>query len=237
MGFAKVRVAVGKEREREREREREQGGCVARPPPTNTTRPPSSPPPRRPPPSPSPQLLPRGGRTYTLCGTPDYIAPEVVLNRGHGRGADWWSFGVLVYEMLAGYPPFYDADTAETYRKIVDGGFAVPPHFSAAAKDLVARLLTADLSRRLGCLAGGGGDVRGHPWFRGVDWGAVTERRGAAPITPRKGGGAGAGAGAGGGGAAVDALAAVNFDDYSALPPLESGEPLSKAEQTLFAGL
>lgn len=187
------------------------------------------------------KLLPRGGRTYTLCGTPDYIAPEVVLNAGHGRGADWWSFGVLVYEMLAGYPPFYDADTGETYRKIVDGGFTTPPHFSSAAKDLVTRLLTADLSRRLGCVAGGAADVKAHAWFRGVDWSAVAARRGDAPIVPRKAkhkdDGAGAAAANNTGG--IDAGAAVNFDDYSALPPLDANgdAPLTKAEQALFVGL
>lgn len=189
-----------------------------------------------PPPShPTQQVLPRGGRTYTLCGTPDYIAPEVVLNTGHGRGADWWSFGVLVYEMLAGYPPFYDADTGETYRKIVDGTFTVPAHFSAAARDLVTRLLTADLSRRLGCVAGGAADVWAHPWFRGVDWGGVAARRGEAPIVPRKAKGKEGGKDGGGGG--VDSSAALNFDDYSALSPLDAGEALTKAEQALFVGL
>ena len=143
---------------------------------------------------------------------------------------------MLVYEILSGYPPFYDADTGETYRKIVDGSFTVPAHFSASARDLVTRLLTADLSRRLGCVAGGAADVRAHPWFRGVDWGAVCARRGEAPIVPRKAKGK-EGGGKEGGSRGVDASAALNFDDYSVLPPLDAGEALTKAEQTLFAGL
>jgi len=84
---------------------------------------------------------------------------------------------VLVYETLAGFPPFCAPDPADTYRRIVAGEWACPAHFSPPAKDLVRRLLTADLSSRIGCLAGGAGDVKRHAWFKGVDWTSLSAAR------------------------------------------------------------
>ncbi|PKA55067.1 Serine/threonine-protein kinase [Apostasia shenzhenica] len=113
----------------------------------------------------------RRALAYSTVGTPDYIAPEVLLKKGYGMECDWWSLGAIMYEMLVGYPPFYSDEPMATCRKIVNWRmhlkFPVEARLSPEAKDLICKLL-CNVDQRLG--SNGGVEIKVHPWFEGVEW-------------------------------------------------------------------
>merc|ERR1712137_1533786 len=130
------------------------------------------------------KILEPGTRTYTLCGTPEYIAPEVLLNKGHGKPVDWWTLGILIYEMIVGQPPFCDEEPMGIYQKILAGKVYFPKYFDANAKTLVKKLLTADLSKRYGNLKDGPKDIIKHKWFASIDFQKLENLEIPAPYKP-----------------------------------------------------
>merc|ERR1712232_1180632 len=109
----------------------------------------------------------------SMCGTPEYLAPEILDKRGHGKGVDWYSLGALTYEMLTGLPPFYTRDREKLFERIRRSELSYPSYISPVAKSLLVSLLALDPAKRLGGGPGDGDEVKSHPFFAGIDWAAV----------------------------------------------------------------
>ncbi|KAF7295958.1 AGC/PKA protein kinase [Mycena kentingensis (nom. inval.)] len=128
--------------------------------------------------------------TWTLCGTPDYLAPEVVRQQRYNKSVDWYALGILTYEMLFGLPPFHMTETNHLilYDRIQAGPAKVtfpPAAFSDTARDLIMKLMESDPSKRYGNMRHGAADVFAHAWFREVDWEKLERREITAPYLPR----------------------------------------------------
>ncbi|CAG8458765.1 9946_t:CDS:10 [Ambispora gerdemannii] len=126
----------------------------------------------------------RRALAYSTVGTPDYIAPEIFLQKGYSQECDWWSLGAIMFECLVGYPPFCSENAHETYRKIINWRdqlyFPEDVHLSHESEDLIRRLICAP-EQRLG-RGHGGEEIKCHPFFSGVTWDTI--RTISAPFVP-----------------------------------------------------
>lgn len=164
-----------------------------------------------------------GDRTSTFCGTPEFLAPEVLTDTSYTRAVDWWGLGVLLYEMLVGESPFPGDDEEEVFDSIVNDEVRYPRFLSAEAIGIMRRLLRRNPERRLGSTERDAEDVKKQPFFRTLGWDALLARRLPPPFVPTLSG----------------RTDVSNFDEEftgeaPTLSPPRDARPLTAAEQAAF---
>nr|XP_058969985.1 serine/threonine-protein kinase N2-like isoform X2 [Pocillopora verrucosa] len=165
-----------------------------------------------------------GARTGTFCGTPEFLAPEVLTETSYTRAVDWWGLGVLIFEMLVGESPFPGDDEEEVFDSIVNDEVRYPRFLSTEAIAIMRRLLRRNPERRLGASEKDAEDVRKQPFFRDMNWDDLLARKVRPPFVP----------------SVRHAEDVSNFDEEftseePVLTPPKEARPLNSEEQVLFA--
>ncbi|RKP13860.1 kinase-like domain-containing protein [Piptocephalis cylindrospora] len=165
------------------------------------------------------------GTTNTICGTVEYMAPEVVMERlGYDFSVDWWSLGILIHDMLTGSAPFRGSNRKATMDSIMNRRLKLPSYLSPASRDLLTKLLKKHPKSRLGAGPGGVEDLKKHPFFRSINWSRLLDRKVRAPFVP----------------IIVNEEDTSNFDkEFTSMAPIPESphaSPVSPTSDALFQG-
>ncbi len=130
------------------------------------------------------KIFKRDERSFSLCGSPEYMCPEILKREGHNHMVDYYTLGAILYEMLTGFPPYYTNNKSERTRRILESELTFPTNINHEVVDLMKGLLERNPFKRLGS-KNGVDDIKSHPWCQDIDWNAFLQKKITPPWKPR----------------------------------------------------